>query len=182
MQMDFVGLPRWLSGKESTCQRRRCRRHMFNLWIRKIPWSRKWQPTPVFLPGKSYRQRSLVGYSPWGRKESDMTERLHLTLVENYLDFNNCSHLVLAVCFYICNYIMNFVSKWIRHLSYKWLFMLLQFPLPPLAITQGPWLRDPQYEDKENMLPQQFRVYNPFPAGRSYRTISPPLSLATIFS
>ena len=82
-------------------------------------WRRKRQPTPVLLPGKSYRQRSLVGYSPWGRKESDMTERLHLTLVENYLDCNNCSHLVLAVCFYICNYIMNFVSKWIRHLSYK---------------------------------------------------------------
>ena len=40
-------------------------------------WRRKWQPTPVFLPGKSYGWRSLVGYSPWGRKESDMTERLH---------------------------------------------------------------------------------------------------------
>jgi len=39
--------------------------------------------------------------------------------------------------------------------------MLLQFPLPPLAITQDPWIRDPQYEDKENMLPQQFRVYAP---------------------
>ena len=43
----------------------------------KIPWRRAWQPTPVFLPGESYGQRSLVGYSPWGRKESDMTERLH---------------------------------------------------------------------------------------------------------
>ena len=42
--------------------------------VRKIPWRRKWQPTPVFVPGKSYGQRSLVGYSPWGRKESDMTE------------------------------------------------------------------------------------------------------------
>ena len=40
-------------------------------------WRRKWQPTPVFLPGESHGQRSLVGYSPWGRKESDMTERLH---------------------------------------------------------------------------------------------------------
>ena len=40
-------------------------------------WRRKWQPTPVLLPGKSHGQRSLVGYSPWGRKESDMTERLH---------------------------------------------------------------------------------------------------------
>ena len=39
--------------------------------------TQKWQPTPVFLPGKSHRQRSLVGYSPWGGKELDMTERLH---------------------------------------------------------------------------------------------------------
>ena len=38
---------------------------------------RKWQPTPVFLPGESHGRRSLVGYSPWGSKESDMTERLH---------------------------------------------------------------------------------------------------------
>ena len=41
-------------------------------------WRRKWQSTPVFLPGESHGQRSLVGYSPWGHKESDMTERLHL--------------------------------------------------------------------------------------------------------
>ena len=40
-------------------------------------WRRKWQPTPVFLPGKSHGWKSMVGYSPWGRKESDMTERLH---------------------------------------------------------------------------------------------------------
>ena len=40
----------------------------------KIPWRRAWQPIPVFLPGPSHGQRSLVGYSPWGRKESDMTE------------------------------------------------------------------------------------------------------------
>ena len=42
-------------------------------------WRKKWQPTPVFLPGESHGRRSLVGYSPWGRKESDMTERLHFT-------------------------------------------------------------------------------------------------------
>ena len=40
-------------------------------------WRRKWQPTPVSLPGESHGQRSLVGYSPWGCKESDTTERLH---------------------------------------------------------------------------------------------------------
>jgi len=39
----------------------------------KIPWKRKWQPTPLFLPGESHGQRTLVGYSPWGFKESDMT-------------------------------------------------------------------------------------------------------------
>ena len=49
--------------KETAC---RCRRPGSNPWVRKIPWRRKWQPTPVFLPGKPHGQRSLVGYSPWG--------------------------------------------------------------------------------------------------------------------
>ena len=48
----------------------------FNSCIRKIPWSRKWFPTPIFLPGKSHGRRNLVTYSPWGCKESDKTERL----------------------------------------------------------------------------------------------------------
>ena len=52
-----------------------CRRPGINPWVRKIPWSRKWQPTPVFLPGESHGQRSLAGYRPWDHKESDMTER-----------------------------------------------------------------------------------------------------------
>ena len=47
---------------------------------RKIPWRRKWQPTPVCLPGESHGQRSLVGYSPWGGKESDMTEHASTSL------------------------------------------------------------------------------------------------------
>ena len=51
----------------------------FDPWVGKIPWRRKWQPTPVLLPGKSHEQRSLVGYSPWGRKESDTTERFYFT-------------------------------------------------------------------------------------------------------
>ena len=41
----------------------------------KVPWIRKWQPTPVFLPGKFHGQSSLAGYSPWSRTESDMTEK-----------------------------------------------------------------------------------------------------------
>ena len=46
----------------------------FNPWVKKTPWRREWQPTPVFLPGKFHGQRSLAGYSPWGHKESDTTE------------------------------------------------------------------------------------------------------------
>ena len=52
----------------------------FDPCVRKIPWRRKWQPTPVFLPEEFCGQRGLVGYSPWGRKESDTTEQLPLTL------------------------------------------------------------------------------------------------------
>ena len=52
-------------------------RPRFNPWVGKIPWRRKWQPTLVLLPGKSHGQKSLIGYSPHGHKESDMTERLH---------------------------------------------------------------------------------------------------------
>ena len=58
-----------------------CGRAWFDPWVGKILWRRKWQPTPVLLPGKSHRWRSMVGYSPWSRKESDTTKRLHLVLV-----------------------------------------------------------------------------------------------------
>ena len=73
LQMMYVsfGLTRWHSGMESACQ---CRKRRFDPWLRKIPWRRKWQPTPVFLPGKLHGQGSLVGYGPWGCKELDMTE------------------------------------------------------------------------------------------------------------
>ena len=56
-----------------------CGRPGFHPWVRKIPWRRKQQPTPVLLPGKSHGQRSLVDYSPWGHRESDTTERLHFS-------------------------------------------------------------------------------------------------------
>ena len=56
----------------------------FEPWVRKIPWRREWLPTPVFLPGESHRQRSLVSYSPWDRKESHMTEWLTHTHTHIY--------------------------------------------------------------------------------------------------
>ena len=70
-------LSRLLSGKESTCQCRKCKRLRFDPWVRQIPWRKKWQPTPVSLPGKFHGQRSLVGYSPWGCKELEMTKHAH---------------------------------------------------------------------------------------------------------
>ena len=61
--------PRWLSGKESSCQCKRHRRHRFDPWVKKIPWERNGQPTPVFLPGKSPGRLQSTGC-----KESDTTE------------------------------------------------------------------------------------------------------------
>ena len=63
---------------------KRCR---FYPWVGKIPWRREWQPTSEILSGEFHGQRSLPGYSPWGHKESEMTEQLTLSL----LQFQNCS-------------------------------------------------------------------------------------------
>ena len=67
----------WASGKQSTCQCRRCKKHVFKPWVRKTPWSRKWKPTPVFLPRKFHGQGNLAGYSPWDHKELDMIEQVN---------------------------------------------------------------------------------------------------------
>ena len=92
-----VSFPGGTSGKEAACQCRRHKRHRFSPLVRKISWRRGWQSTSVFLPGESLGQgrshgvqkaerkpdslktrwRNLVGCSPWGRQESDTTERLH---------------------------------------------------------------------------------------------------------
>ena len=66
---------------------------------RSSKWKRKWQPTPVLLPGKSHGQKSLVGYSPWGRKESDTTERL------SFLSY--ISIFCLVFCYVELNYHPN---------------------------------------------------------------------------
>ena len=75
---EVLGLRRWHSGKESVCQCRRHKRFGFNPWVGKIPWRRKWQPTPGLLPGESQGQRNPAGYSPWACKELAMTELTRL--------------------------------------------------------------------------------------------------------
>ena len=79
---------RWLSGKESACQSRKQKSHGFNSWVRKIPWRRKWQPTPVFFPGKSHGQRSLESYCLWGCKKLDMTEHHHQLQIPNWKKYH----------------------------------------------------------------------------------------------
>ena len=75
LYLSTLELPRWLSGKGPICQ---CRRHQFKPWVGKIPWRKKWQPSPVFLPGKSHGQRSLVGYGPWSQRVGhDWATSLH---------------------------------------------------------------------------------------------------------
>ena len=74
-------LPYLFSGKESTCQ---CRRLKFDPWVRKIPWRRKWQPAPIFLPGKSDQQKHLVGNSPWSCKRIG-----HNVVIKEEQNFSN---------------------------------------------------------------------------------------------
>ena len=64
------GLPSWLSGEEPTCQCRRHKRWGLDPWVGEDTLEKKWQPTPVFLPGISHGPRALAGYSPWGHKKS----------------------------------------------------------------------------------------------------------------
>ena len=78
----FLGIPWGLSGKEPTCQ---CRRHGFNPWVEMMPLRKKWQLTAGVLPGKSHGQKSLAGYSPWSRKQSDTPKRLALSLSLSHL-------------------------------------------------------------------------------------------------
>ena len=79
--MDFPGSS---VVKDSTSQSTSHGRSWFDPQVRKTPWRRKWQPTPVFLPGESHEQRSLAGYSPWGCKELDMSIYVAWTIRESY--------------------------------------------------------------------------------------------------
>ena len=76
-----------------TCVCLQCGRPGFDPLVGKIPWRRKWQHIPGLLPGKFHGRRSLVGYSPWGRKESDTTKRLHFLSVGAVLNRQKYLHI-----------------------------------------------------------------------------------------
>ena len=98
------GVPGGAGGKEPICQCRRCKRHKFNPWVRKIPWRRAWQPTPVLLPGEYHRQMSLAGYSPEGCKESDTTLETQHACNHNQdgQPTCHCVCLVTQLCLTLC--------------------------------------------------------------------------------
>ena len=85
------------SGKKSACQCRRHKRCWFSPWVGKMPWRRKWQCAPVFLPRESHCRR-LVGYSPWGHKESGMTSNFTQVHARTYIYISPLSRAVLHLC------------------------------------------------------------------------------------
>ena len=114
----------WCQWWRTTCQCRRRKRHGFHPWVRKIPWRRKWQPTPVFLPGEPHGQRSLAGYSPWGCKELDTTEATELA----------CTHLH---CWWECKLVQplwRIVWRLLKKLK-------LELPCDPAIPLQGTYLK-----------------------------------------
>ena len=98
-------LPRWLSAKELACQSKRCG---FDSWVEKIPWRRKWQPTPwVCLPGESPWTEELGGYRPWGRKKSDTTLRINHNL-RNLQGFLFCKcHQQIIILSKMCTHTLH---------------------------------------------------------------------------
>ena len=83
------------------------RRSRFDPWVGKIPWSGKWQPTPVFFPGAFHRQRSVVGYSPWGHKESDTIEWLTLAVQKLLI-------VTFVIFVYFCFFFFHYSRRWIK--------------------------------------------------------------------
>ena len=115
------GFLRWCSDKESVSQCRRCRRHRFDPWVGKIPWSRKWQLTPEFLPGKCHGQGNLAGYSPCGHRVRQQRaptvgaepDRKILQTMWKYFPDVNCYK-----SFFLCNFIFFYVSGSPKHAHY----------------------------------------------------------------
>ena len=101
--------------QESTCQCRRQSRRRFNPWVRNVLWRRKWQTTPVFLPGEFHGLGSLAGYSLWGHKESNTTE-----VTQHACIFHPPEHLLclFITCCCCCCCVASVVSDSVR--PHRW--------------------------------------------------------------
>ena len=99
----LLGYPAGTSRKELACQCRRCNRHKFQPWVRKILSRRKQQLTPVFLPRVFHGQRILAGYGPWGLKELDTTkatQHTHQHTLRPLLHFASLNNITTGINFY----------------------------------------------------------------------------------
>ena len=129
------GLPWWLRGL-SICLH--CGRPGLDPWVGQIPWRRQWQPTPVLLPGESHGRRSLVGYSPWGRKESDTTERLHFMSIESVTLSNRlflCCHPILLLLPSVFPSIRVFSNESVLHIRWP-VYWSFSFSIRPSSVVQ----------------------------------------------
>ena len=126
------------SGKDPTCQCGRLKRLRFNPWVRKIPWRRTWQPTPVFLTRQSNGQGSLMGYSPWGHKELDTTEVTSHTRT-HWFSQGSYKVGIITLLLWRC----PFPMRQFGYRDVKWLFSdhitSLQTPNHPVT-TYSAWL------------------------------------------
>ena len=107
-------LPRWLRWQRICLQ---CRRPRFSPWVGKIPWRREWQHTPVFLPGEFHGQMILLDYSPWGLKESDMTE-WRAVLLHSPLGFS-CGSVVKIICPQCRRCRRHWFSPWVWKITWR---------------------------------------------------------------
>ena len=121
-----MGLPRF-SDKESPCQ---CRICGFHPWVKKISWRRKWQPTPVFLPGKSHVQRNSVGYTPWGQKELDTTKEQQKELRLNLLSLHPTDS----------SYLNRYLSILLKNQRERFLLACFLHSLPSFLHYTSIWL------------------------------------------
>ena len=132
-----MGLLRWLRCKESICQCRSQWKHRFDPWLRKILWKKKWQPTPVFLLGKSHGQKSLEGYSPksWTRL-SNWAHNYFKHQIKNKILFY--LHLLLlqhaSLFFYIYSSLMSYIfpSAW---WTFNFLIRVIWWDIPSVSFV-----------------------------------------------
>ena len=140
----FWGFPGGSSGKESTCQCRRHKRHRFSPWVGKSPWRSAWQSTSVSLLGESHGQRSLMGYCTKGCKESDMTEVTQHACTSIYILGLDFQVLTLLYSSIVNSFTLDLVKIKEQRLFYASVLFLLLFL----------WCKGDRKQEKENITSQ----------------------------
>ena len=124
-------------GKEPACQCKRHKRQGLDTWVGKIPWRRAWKPIPVFLPGESYGQRSLVGYSPWGHRELATTKEFSM---HTYANTNSFMVTTAFTLFYLKKTISGRLSNFFKFIWVELEFELGWGQLQPGHLTSHPMI------------------------------------------